>query len=145
MHLSLSSALHPAFPSDCVLHWEASSVSPPCCVRIVSLWCVDLQLWCNLSHKWICTSWVTPTQSPTIQDVQLCPALPTCSDPILPLNPTPTNCKPPHPHPSLVCTTSSYLLAFSLNPFFFTLHYSILFDPLPLKPSYTLTVPAVTL
>lgn len=99
----------PALPGDCVLHWEASSVSPPCCVCIVSLWCVDLQLWRNLSHKWICTSRVIPTQNPTVQDVQLCPVLPTCSNANLPLIPTPTNHNLPHPHTSLLCTTTLQL------------------------------------
>lgn len=46
MHL-FSAASH--FPSDCVLHWKASSISPPSCiVHLQSLfWKVDLQL----SHK----------------------------------------------------------------------------------------------
>lgn len=128
----------PPFP----LPAECCALCITVCASVKHCGCADLQLWPNLSQKWICTSWVIPTHDPTVQNVQLCLVLPT-------FTPYSSSLPPPSPITLHYSPSEALLLWWMLNgatAFFFILYGSILFEPPPLfKPSYHLTVPAFPL
>lgn len=112
MHPSPSSALHPALSSDCLLHWEASSISPRCCACLVYL--------CVCKALWVC--WPSAVASLTAQmDLHFlshihswsdCPGRTALSSPHVHIHlhsPHPHKSHPIRPRPSLLCTTTLQL------------------------------------
>lgn len=143
MVLLLCSVLHAVLPSDCLLQWEASSVSPSC-GACTGYGCVSkalLVLWpsAELYLKSLCTLSVIFT---VIHNLQLFPVLSKCSEIFFLLaTPPPQFTAYLHPYPSLFCT--SLILAEPQPPPvipFFILYYSIRIDPSDfIKLSYTHT------